>query len=173
METTLYQWSRQHCKMVQVTVNFYLGTSLVNINFLHGSKDYFVHSSLYLWLPPCVHVYAVPSGYPSDLVVTAESPNSVVLEWSPVPEIDWNGVITVYEVVFSQSSIEHLPQSGTLSASYRSTSVAPLQPFIPYNLTVRAFTINGTGPFNPTPILTTIDDTTGKCFHLLIYPLLY
>lgn len=101
--------------------------------------------------------------------MTAESPDSVVLEWGPVPEIDQNGVITGYEVVYSQSRIEHLPQSGNDSVTERSTSVAPLQPFIPYNLTVRAFTSKGGGPLNPSPIHTTIIDTTGMVQQFMVY----
>ena len=105
--------------------------------------------------------FIAPSGYPTKFEVTPQSPNTVIMEWGPVPEIDQNGVITSYEVVYSQSSNDHLPQSGTVTATETSTSVGPLQPFIPYNLTVRAFTSVGGGPFNPTPTTTTITNATG------------
>jgi hypothetical protein len=142
----------------------------VALDDLQEYVQYFVRVRAYTIVGPGEYTLPVqqttledaPSGYPTDFEVTLQSPNTVIMEWSgPVPEIDQNGVIISYEVVYSQSSIDHLPQSGTVTATETSTSVGPLQPFIPYNLTVRAFTSIGGGPFNPTPTTTTITDATG------------
>ena len=108
----------------------------------------------------CHFYFIVPSGYPRDLVVNTDSPNTVILGWGSVPEIDQNGVITEYEVVYSQDTVDHLPQSGSVTSTEMSATVGPLQPFIPYNLTVRAHTSVGAGPFNPIP-LTTVTNPSG------------
>ena len=109
-------------------------------------------------------VFTDPSGYPPQLVVTIESPSQVVLQWGPVPEREQNGVITYYEVVYTQNSIGHLPQSGTKNVSEMMVTLGPLQPFIPYNLTVRAFTSIGAGSFNPVPITVMMDPSGINCY---------
>ena len=109
-------------------------------------------------------MFTDPSGYPSQLDVSTESPSQVVLQWHSVPEREQNGVITHYEVVYTQNSILRLPQSGTEITSEMMATVGPLQPFLPYNLTVRAFTSIGAGPFNPAPI-TAMTDPSGINYY--------
>ena len=92
------------------------------------------------------------------------STTHVVLQWGPVPEREQNGVITHYEVVYTQNSIDRLPQSGTENVSEMMATVGPLQPFIPYNLTVRAFTSIGDGPFNPMPITVMTNPSGMNCY---------
>ena len=137
MESTVYQWNRLPLKMVHCIFHY-----------------------AYSYLSLCL--FSAPSGYPTDLVVNTDSPNTVILGWGSVPEIDQNGVITEYEVLYSQDTIDHLPQSGTVTSTEMSATVGPLQPFIPYNLTVRAYTSSGAGPFNQMPTTTTITDSLGN-----------
>ena len=136
---SVYQCKKQHFKIV----------SFSNVLFIIYLSDF---------------MFTGPSGYPSQLVVTMESPNQVVLQWDPVPEMEQNGVITHHEVVYTQNSIGHLPQSGTESVSEMMATVGPLQPFILYNLTVRAFTSIGAGPFNPVPITVMMDPSGINCY---------
>ena len=95
--------------------------------------------------------FAVPSGYPGSITVNPLSPNEIRVQWEPVSLIDRNGIITHYEVAFNQSIIDTLPLSGSsVNDTALSATVGPLQPFIEYTLSVRAFTSVGAGPFNPT-----------------------
>lgn len=104
----------------------------------------------------------VPSGYPMNMRATALSPTQVKLEWEPVPAIDRNGIITQYEVIFNQTTIDTLNMSGVnINNSELSATVHPLQPFIPYNISVRAYTRIGPGPLNPTPV-TTMTNPLGR-----------
>lgn len=101
-----------------------------------------------------VPLLAVPSGYPVNIMFTPLSPTEVRLQWGPVSEIDRNGIVTRYEVLFNQTSIDTLPMSGTnFSDSELSATVGPLQPFITYTLSVRAHTSIGPGPFNPVSVI--------------------
>ena len=109
-------------------------------------------------------MFTVPAGYPGSFVVMSTSTTQVVLQWGPVPEKEQNGVITHYEVVYTQNSIDCLPQSGTESVSEMMATVGPLQPFILYNLTVRAFTSIGGGLFNPVPITAMTDPSGMNCY---------
>jgi hypothetical protein len=100
----------------------------------------------------------VPSGYPGSITVNPLSPNEIRVQWEPVPLRDRNGIITHYEVAFNQSTIDTLPLSGSsVNDTELSATVGPLQPFIEYTLSVRAFTSVGAGPFNPTPNVTMSD----------------
>lgn len=96
------------------------------------------------------------------MTATPLSPTQVKLEWGPVPAIDRNGIITHYEVLFNQTTIDTLSMSGVnINNSEFSATVHPLQPFIPYNISVRAYTRIGPGPLNPTPV-TTMTNPLGK-----------
>ena len=99
-------------------------------------------------------LFAVPSGYPEPVTVSSLSPNQVTVQWGPVPEIDRNGIITHYKVVFNQNTINSLPSDGfSFNDTEFSSTVGPLQPFILYTLSVRAYTSVGAGPFNPTSLV--------------------
>ena len=132
---------------------------LHNIRTLEDGKyndNILVVSNLYICIFNIMYVYvllfAVPSGYPGSITVNPLSPNQIEVQWEPVPLIDRNGVITHYEVAFNQSTINTLPPTGfSVNDTDLSATVGPLQPFIEYTLSVRAFTSVGAGPFNPTP----------------------
>ena len=107
---------------------------------------------------------AVPSGYPDSIIVEPLSPNEIRVQWEPVPLIDRNGIITHYEVVFNQSTIDTLRQSdSSFNDTELSATVGPLQPFIDYTLSVRAFTSVGAGPFNPTSLIA-MSDPSGSYY---------
>ena len=80
------------------------------------------------------------------------------MQWEPVPAIDRNGIITHYEVLFNQSTIDTLHPGGfSVNDTELSATVGPLQPFIEYMLSVRAFTSVGAGPFNPESVVAMSD----------------
>ena len=107
-----------------------------------------------------IYFFTVPSGYPRNPESFSRSPTEIFLTWSEVPPIDQNGVITHYEVVFN-STANAFPHYETItSGTSLSAIVGPLQPFIPYNISVRAYTAVGAGPLNPMAV-TTVTDPTG------------
>ena len=102
------------------------------------------------------------------------SPTEVRLQWSALPLIDHNGIITNYEVFYNQSTHDHLRRNGTVVSSVLSANVGPLQPFTPYTLTVRAHTSQGAGPYTPDPVITMSDPTgihTHACIHAYTHTL--
>ena len=96
------------------------------------------------------------------------SPTEVRLQWSALPLIDHNGIITHYEVFYNQSTHDYLPLYGTVVSSVLSAIVDPLQPFTPYTLTVRAHTNQGAGPYTSDPVIT-MSDPTGTHTHACIH----
>lgn len=85
----------------------------------------------------------------------ADSVNStsVIVTWNEVPPIDQNGIIIAYEVKYTP--LETF--GGQLREEYVNTSDATvlevlltnLEEHLRYNISVRAYTIVGNGPFSP------------------------
>ena len=84
------------------------------------------------------------------------------MTWDPVPLIDQNGIITVYEVLYQpqetfNGAIDALERnvSGTLT----SVDLTDLQEFVTYTISVRAFTSVGEGPYSGQETVTTFEDS--------------
>ena len=82
--------------------------------------------------------------------MTAASLSSTTINvtWEEVLPCDRNGVIITYEVVF-----EPLETFGQLTSDISNTSdlsilLEDLHPFVNYNISVRAYTSEGSGPFS-------------------------
>ena len=87
--------------------------------------------------------------------ITATTLNSTMINvsWTTFPEIDYNGILTEYEVQYNQSVSDRplFPPSDTVFVPANTTTVilTELGPLVEYNITVRALTIIGPGPYNP------------------------
>ena len=95
---------------------------------------------------------SVPSNTPKNVNATARSPTSIQVTWETVPDIDQNGDIIVYEVRYDpletfggQIGISY---TNTSNGSVLETTLKDLQEFVEYNISVRAYTMVGPGPFN-------------------------
>ena len=82
------------------------------------------------------------------------SPTEVEVSWTEVPAIDRNGIITVYEVDYQplRDFGADLTRVNTTDTSILLTN---LHESVQYNITVRAFTIVGAGPFSDVAVITT------------------
>ena len=68
------------------------------------------------------------------------------MSWTEVPEIDQNGIITQYEVMY-----EPLMTFGghtTVNTTNLSITLMDLQEYLEYNISVRAYTSVGPGPYS-------------------------
>ena len=94
--------------------------------------------------------FPAPSGYPPNVVPTTISSTEILVSWDEVPEIDQNGVIILYDVQY-----EPLMTFGgelmtmTMNTSNTSIVLGGLQEYVQYNISVRAYTSVGPGPFSP------------------------
>ena len=82
--------------------------------------------------------------------------------WEEVPAIDENGIIINYEV-----QVEPLDFTEVLTTIFVNTTSLPtrtvvsgLQEFVRYNISVRAYTSVGPGPFSPPVTERTLEDGT-------------
>ena len=93
------------------------------------------------------------------------------MRWEEVPAIDRNGIIVTYEVVFESVERNSTPKKQNVTASSRGTTLAGLQEYVRYNISVRASTSVGPGPYS-TP-LTVITDEDGKHFVISLNSFTY
>ena len=91
----------------------------------------------------------VPASPPEKVRAMAESSTTIVVMWEEVPPIDQNGVITMYEVMYTP--LETF--GGTLQSNStivlepaRSVNLTGLEEYVNYSISVRAYTSEGAGP---------------------------
>ena len=93
----------------------------------------------------------------------ARSSTEIMVTWAEVLPIDQNGIITIYEVRY-----EPLQFMESLSTVFTNTtdmaiSLTNLQEYVEYNISVRAYTAIGFGPFSTEITERTFED--GRCLN--------
>ena len=112
-----------------------------------------------------ITISLVPGSSPDNITALVRSPRSIVVSWEEVPAIEQNGVITGYQLRYEPLMIFGSEARETIldvTAPSRATTLSGLQEYVQYNISVRALTVVGPGPYS-TPI-TVITDEDGKYF---------
>ena len=105
-----------------------------------------------------------PSSAPQNLTVTALSPNSISLDWSPPPPHSQNGVIQEYRVNVTEM------ETGTefnFTTTATSLTVPFLHPYYTYKCVICTYTI-ATGPYTEVTVMTPEDGTLNNLFWSMI-----
>ena len=91
---------------------------------------------------------------------TTISSTEILVSWDEVPAIDQNGVIILYEVQYKplMTFDGELMTIMTTNTSDTSIVLGGLQEYVEYNITVRAYTSVGPGPFSPSVDNRTFED---------------
>ena len=93
------------------------------------------------------------------------SPTEIEVSWEEVPAIDENGMITMYEVQFVPlETFEGQISASTTNTSQLNTTLTGLQEYVEYNISVRAYTSVGPGPYSDLVVNRTLED--GKVLNL-------
>lgn len=71
----------------------------------------------------------------------------ISVSWDEVPPIDQNGPITSYEVLY-QTTLNGISETVTVSGTELSTTLRELEELTSYNISVRANTSAGAGPYS-------------------------
>ena len=81
------------------------------------------------------------------------------MTWEDVPAIDRNGIIVTYEVLYEpQLTFDGQLASATVNESELSLLLTGLQEFNSYNISVRAYTSVGPGPYSVGMLAMTLED---------------
>ena len=91
----------------------------------------------------------VPASPPQNVTAMVESSTTIRVTWEEVPAIDRNGEITEYEVQYEPlETFGGQIATSTVNTSMLSINLTELQEFVDYNISVRAYTSAGPGPYS-------------------------
>lgn len=100
----------------------------------------------YLWIHT---LYAAPSAPPTDIRIFVVSSTQLLIEWGEIPSIDQNGVITQYQVLYEPlNTYGGLINNDSVLVNGLSTVLIELEEDTAYNVSVRAYTSVGPGPYS-------------------------
>lgn len=109
-----------------------------------------------------LNIPPAPSAPPTDVTVTTVTSTELLVDWQPPSPIDQNGVILYYDVLYTPlTTFSGLIASASVRAYNLTVLLTGLEEAIGYNVSVRAVTAVGPGPYSqPQPNSTLID---GAC----------
>ena len=82
-----------------------------------------------------------------------------MVSWDEVPLIDRNGIVTNYEVLYEPlETFGGAIMSMTVNTTNTSTTLSGLEEFVMYNISVRAYTSEGPGPYSEEITRRTLED---------------
>ena len=79
---------------------------------------------------------------------TAISSTEMMVTWGEVPPIDQNGIITIYEVQYEPLQFMESLSTLVTNTTDMAVNLTNLQEYVEYNISVRAYTFIGFGPFS-------------------------
>ncbi len=108
--------------------------------------------------------FSAPASPPDAVRTMANSSTSITVTWGMVRDIDQNGDITMYEVQYEPletfgNAISTLTVNVTVPQ--QSVVLRNLQEFVDYNISVRAYTSEGEGPYSVGMTAMTLEDSKG------------
>ena len=110
----------------------------------------------------------VPDSSPA-LTAQAMSSTSIIAHWSEIPFIHQNGIITTYEVFYEPlDSYDGQLEGRILNVTTLSIVLTGVEEFTEYNISVRAYTVKGAGPYIDNVIIQTFQDSMDYlCMHVM------
>ena len=104
-------------------------------------------------------VNAVPASPPQNVIATVLSSTEIQVNWNEVLEIDQNGIITEYEVMYEPlMTFGGLITTLTVNTTNLSITLMDLEEYVEYSISVRAYTSVGSGPYSVGIVNMTFED---------------
>ena len=100
-----------------------------------------------------------PAAAPQTVEAMALSSTEIEVSWEEVPAIHENGIIIVYEVQYVPlQTFGDQISTNTTNTTYLNTTLTGLQEYVEYNISVRAYTSVGPGPYSDPVTERTLED---------------
>ena len=102
-----------------------------------------------------------PDGSPVNVMAQSLYSTSIYVDWEPVPEIDRNGIIVMYEVYYEPlETFDATIMKERVTTPDLFYNITGLEEYVDYNITVRAYTSEGPGPYSTAITEMTLEDST-------------
>ena len=92
--------------------------------------------------------HAAPASPPQNVTATVLSPTEIQVNWTGVLKRDQNGIITQYEVKYKPLMTFGVLPILTVNTTNLSVMLVDLEEYVEYNISVRAYTSVGPGPYS-------------------------
>ena len=93
------------------------------------------------------------------MTATVLSSTEIQVNWTEVTEIDQNGIISEYEVMYEPLiTFGVLNTTTTITTMNLFTVLYELEEYVEYNISVRAYTNDGAGPYSVGVVRRTFED---------------
>ena len=112
-------------------------------------------------------VLTEPATPPQNVRVSSVSSTEIMVNWEEVPAIDENGIIINYEVQFEPLEFTETLTTSSVNTTSLTVVINGLQEYVEYNISVRAFTIIGPGPYSDPVTERTLEDR--KLINLIMW----
>ena len=92
--------------------------------------------------------FIAPASPPANVSAMSTSPTSITAMWDEVPAIDQNGIITMYEVMYTPLNTfggQIFANTTNVSGSELMVTLSYLQEYVNYSISVRLYTSTGPG----------------------------
>ena len=86
------------------------------------------------------------------------SSTTIMVTWEEVPAIDENGIIIIYEIQFVPLQFTETLMPDSINTTNLFIEITGLQEYVEYNISVRAYTSVGPGPFSAAVTNQTFED---------------
>ena len=104
-----------------------------------------------------------PATPPQNVEVIAISSTEIMVTWEEVLPIDQNGIISIYEVQYEPLQFNESLSTLVTNTTDMAVNLTKLQEDVEYNISVRAYTAIGFGPFSTEITEMTFED--GECLN--------
>ena len=131
--------------------------AVANRTFEDG-KAFILYSLLILIVSLLIISPSEPATPPQNVQAATVSSTEITVNWEEVPMIDQNGIIINYEVQFEPLQFTGELETETIITTNLTASITGLEEYVQYNISVRAYTSVGPGPYSDPVTERTFED---------------
>ena len=102
--------------------------------------------------------YPGPATPPQNVQANAASSTEIMVTWEEVLPIDQNGIITNYEIQYEPLQFMESLDTMFVNVTDMALNLTNLEEYVEYNISVRAYTIIGPGPYSDPVTERTLED---------------
>ena len=109
-----------------------------------------------------------PATSPRNVETVALSSTEIMVTWVEVVAIDENGIIINYELQYQPLQFPSILTITSINTTNLSANITALQEHVEYNISVRAYTSVGPGPYSDPVTERTLEDRKLVCIYLIL-----